>query len=225
MEVEEVVTAAPPLPGCPTAAKIDQSSLACRGRQRRKRPHQRWAPASARTGSGRAPGRSAHPGGMDAGGQGSGRHSGNTQGEGHRGRIVAHAGVRRWQGGWERDGDAEMGGGEGAQLGGGADRGACARCAGLWDGWWGQSGQGWAGQGQVGPCGSHLWWAGGPAGPPPAGARHVRAMPDTSRPTAVMIRSSARLTGPPGTVEAPKSTVMVAVRGTRTSCEPQAPPT
>ena len=164
MEVEEVVTAAPPLPGCPAAAKIEQSSLACRGRQRRKRPHQRWAPASARTGSGRAPGRSAHPGGMDAGGQGSGRHSGGTQGEGHRGRIAQVAGGRRWQGGWERDGDAEMGGGEGAQLGGGAARGACARCAGLWDGWWGQSGQGWAGQGQVGPCGSHLWWAGGPAG-------------------------------------------------------------
>ena len=133
MEVEEVVTAAPPLPGCPTAAKIDQSSLACRGRQRRKRPHHRWAPASARTGSGRAPGRSAHPGGMDAGGQGSGRHSGGTQGEGHRGRIAQVAGGRRWQGGWERDGDAGMGGGdlqrEGAQLGGGAARGAPARGA------------------------------------------------------------------------------------------------
>ena len=89
-------------------------------------------------------------------------------------------------------------GGRGFAKGGCSARGrsgsrrACARCAGLWDGWWGQSGQGWAGQGQVGPCGSHLWWAGGPAGPPPAGARHVRAMPDTSRPTAVMIRSSAR---------------------------------
>ena len=148
------MTAAPPLPGCPAAAKIEQSSLACRGRQRRKRPHQRWAPASARTGSGRAPGRSAHPGGMDAGGQGSGRHSGGTQGEGHRGRIAQVAGGRRWQGGWERDGDAEMGGGEGAQLGGGADRGACAAAVRWAMGW--VVGPKWAGMGWAG-AGGTMW--------------------------------------------------------------------
>ena len=198
MEVEEVVTAAPPLPGCPAAAKIEQSSLAWARRQRRKRAIRDGHLRAHARGQAGLPGAQRTRGAWMRAGTG----QGGTRGA-HKGRATGVA-SRRWQGGAGGRGAGKATGtrkwGAGRVLSLGEERLAAPARGALGYGMGGGAKVGRDGLGRgrwdhVGPTCGGRWtsW-----GPPPAGARHVRAMPDTSRPTAVMIRSSRDLPDRPG---------------------------